>query len=109
MEKIFDKHWMSVFTDAVMFRLNQETPGPDSISISRQSFDDLIKITEVAQRLNFTTSSAHSIYITPLGKEGFRCVIDNPYARSEGKGRTLLEALLAAFEQFGKDLAALAT
>lgn len=103
MSSIFDKHWSSIFTDAAMHRLKEASPGPDSICISRQSFEDLVKVLEAVQRLNVSSNPATSMYVTPLAS-GFRCVLDNSYFRAEASGRTLLEALMLAFEEQGRQI-----
>jgi len=76
-----------VLTDARMHRIRQADPGkPDSITISRTTFDQLIAVGEFASRVHISTVGTPTLAVEPDG-DGYRAtLVQQGLASAEASG-----------------------
>lgn len=100
MAAIYDKKWIDILTAATKHRIAPAPPGPDSISISRASFDDLVSFVEATGPLSIPELAAQSIHVSQAGGL-YHCVAENPgLIKATGSGRNMFEALSVALRDF---------
>ena len=109
---LFSKNWFTILTDAMMHRIQKvDHNEANTIVVRKEVFDDLVKIGEVAARLNlrphlppqkplrFCISTETGTYSTVIEMPG--------YIKAVATGRTLLESIKNAVFEYDNKLHAL--
>src|SRR4051812_30697640 len=99
MSNIFKKKWLLIQNAAMMHVAKRTPPGPDTVSISRTSFDDLIGVVAAAWKCNTPPIGVRSIHIT-CSNGLFTCMAGGAGIEATGEGSTPLEALSIALQDY---------
>jgi len=105
---LFSKKWGTILTDAMMHRVQKVDPNEaNTIVVRKEVFDDLIKIVEVATRINLPPHNSQRFYTTT--ENGiYTTVVELPgYIKAVATGRTLIESIVNAVFEYNNKQSAL--
>lgn len=94
-QDIFDKQWPDIHTQAVLSRVQAVKLEDDNTKVlSKDLFDDLVKIVEVVNRVNVLPHGVDQI-VVETSLNGYQVQVkDNLTPDSTAEGRTVIEAIL---------------